>query len=164
MTENHDFQPDWVSAPGETMVDILEERNLSPVEFAKNMGKTPKSAGELLCGRAMITIETARKLEAVLGASAAFWMIRESQYREDVARLQREEQRTVDGGWLSELPVKDMIKFGWIEPNLSSADRKEMACLRFFDVPDVKAWRVKHRTHCSYARICNDFGAGLPGC
>jgi len=144
MAENNDFKPDWISAPGDTMADILEERNLSLVEFAERMGHTPKHVNELLRGRAMITIETARKLEVVLGASAAFWMIRESQYREDVARIQGEEPSSVDAGWLSELPLKDMIRFGWVKPVPRFAD-EVAACLRFFDVPDVGAWRETYR-------------------
>lgn len=144
MSDNDNFRPDWISAPGDTMADILEERNLSLAEFAERMGQTSKHINELLSGRAMITIETARTLEIVLGASAAFWMIRESQYREDVARLQSEEPGSVEARWLRELPLKDMIKFGWLKPVPGSAD-KVAACLRFFDVPDVGTWRETYR-------------------
>jgi plasmid maintenance system antidote protein VapI len=144
MTDTNKFQPDWVSAPGDTMVDILAERNLSLVEFGKRMEYTPKAINELLHGRAMITIGTARKLEAVLGGSAAFWMIRESQYREDVARLQTESSGSMDAEWLSEIPLRDMIKFGWLRPVVHSADPLS-ACLRFFGVPDVRTWRHAYR-------------------
>lgn len=95
MTEST-FQPDWVSAPGETMTDILEERDLSLIEFAKQMGHPQKYIHDLLHGKAMITIETARKLEVVLGGSAAFWMIRDSQYRKDFARIQTDENLKED--------------------------------------------------------------------
>ncbi len=144
MAENDDFRPDWISAPGDTIADILGERNLSRDEFAQQMGHTPEYVIDLLQGREMITIEIARKLEVVLGASAAFWMIRESQYREDVARVQTEEPSSVNAGWLSELPLKDMIKFGWLKPIPRSASEMA-ACLRFFDVPDVGAWRETYR-------------------
>lgn len=144
MAKDYDFRPDWVSAPGDTIADILEERNLSPAEFAQRMGYTPERANELLHGRAIISIETARQLEDFLGASAAFWMDRDSQYREDVVRLQGEAKYAVDREWLSELPVKDMIKFGWLQSVPSSAD-KAAACLRFFGVPDVGTWRETYR-------------------
>jgi HTH-type transcriptional regulator / antitoxin HigA len=144
MAEENDFKPNWVSAPGDTMADILEERYLSLAEFAQRMGQTPEEASELLHGRATITIETARLLEVVLGSSAAFWMNRESQYREDVARLQREMQRTGGTEWLSEIPLKDMIKFGWIELISDSVD-EVAACLRFFNVPDIGTWRETYR-------------------
>ncbi len=137
MTDIQDFKPDWVSAPGETIADILERRNLSLEEFAKRMGSTTMDAEDLLHGRAMITIEMARKLENVLGATAAFWMIRESQYREDITRRG---QGALDIEWLKELPLKEMINFGWLRPIPRAQDRLA-ACLRFFDVPSVRAWR-----------------------
>lgn len=144
MARDDEFQPDWCSAPGDTMTDILEERDLSLVEFAERMGHTPKHARDLLDGRATITMEIADRLEGILGASIAFWINRESQYREDFARLQSEIPGASDKEWLRELPVKDMIKFGWIEPNPDSAD-EVAACLRFFEVPDVMIWRETYR-------------------
>lgn len=138
------FQPDWVSAPGDTMVDILEEHNLSLVEFAQRMGHTLDHANELVHGRATITMETAQNLERVLGASAAFWMNREIQYREDFSRLQPILQNAANKDWLSELPVKDMIEFEWISAARNVPD-KVTACLRFFDVPDVGTWRENYR-------------------
>lgn len=144
MIENNDFRPDWVSAPGDTVADILEEQNISVGEFAHRMGYTPAQVEEFLHGRTMITIKTARQLEAVIGASAAFWMIRESQYREDVARLKNEAQHTEDKEWLRELPLRDMINFGWIESVTGSND-KVAACLRFFGVPNVGTWRETYR-------------------
>jgi HTH-type transcriptional regulator / antitoxin HigA len=136
MTENKEFQPDWFSAPGETIADILEERNLSTREFAQRIECTPEYVEGLLRGYERITRKTALQLEATLGASATFWMNRESQYREDMDRLQREAGEK----WLSELPVSDMSKFGWVESFRGLAD-KVTACLRFFDVPDIRAWR-----------------------
>ncbi len=143
MAKDYEFLPDWCSAAGDTMTDILEERDLSLVEFAQRMGHTLKHARDLLDGRATINIEIAGRLEGVLGASAAFWMNRESQYREDVARFQREERRAGGVEWLSELPVKDMVKSGWLEPVPDFAD-KVAACLSFFDVPDVETWRATY--------------------
>jgi HTH-type transcriptional regulator/antitoxin HigA len=140
---NNNFQPDWVSAPGDTMFDILEERNLSPFEFAQRLGHTPEYAHGLLCGQVSITTETARQLKSVLGGSTAFWITREAQYREDLARLGRVVRREDGTGWLSELPLKDMIRFGWVE-SIPGTDAVS-SCLSFFGVPDVAAWRETYR-------------------
>src|SRR2546422_11066656 len=83
----------------------------------------------LLNGHASITAEIGRQLEVVLGASAAFWMNRESQYRRDFARLRTEAPAVAAGGWLKELPLRDMIKFGWLTPFTSSTGSNEAACL-----------------------------------
>lgn len=144
MIDSSVFKPNWVSAPGDTMADILDERNLSAAEFAAQMRQTPKKIDDLFRGKAMITIEMARKLESVLGGSAGFWMIRDSQYREDIARLQGKGTELEDANWLSELPVKDMVKFGWIGPITSSSSALS-ECLHFFGVPDVTTWRDHYR-------------------
>ncbi len=141
MASSHEFRPDWVSAPGDTIADILAERDISVVEFAQRMDCRPEDAKDLLQGRATITIGIARRLERVLGGSLEFWMSRDFQYRQDTARLQ-----VIDEKWLAELPVGDMIKFGWLKPVPHPSEEVE-ACLRFFGVPSVPAW------HQAYAEL-----------
>jgi plasmid maintenance system antidote protein VapI/Zn-dependent peptidase ImmA (M78 family) len=135
MPSSYQFVPDWTSAPGDTIADLLQEQHLTLPEFAERMGHTLEEAANLLQGRATITIAVARRLERVLGASVEFWMSRDFQFREDIARL-----HAVDEEWLTELPVGDMIRFGWLKPVPHPSD--EMAAsLRFFNLPSVQAWR-----------------------
>lgn len=141
MPSSHEFRPDWASAPGDTIADILGERDLSLIEFAQRMGHTPEHSRDLLQGRATITIGIARRLQQVLGGSVEFWISRDFQFRQDIATLQM-----ADEEWLTELPVGDMIKFGWLKPVPHPSDEMA-ACLRFFDVPSVSAWRQ------AYARL-----------
>lgn len=145
MNKNNEFRPDWVSVPGDTIADILEERSLPQAEFARLIGHTLPQTHGLLEGREPITNDLATKLEEVLGASATFWINREAQYRQDVARLRGRDSSTARADWLNELPIKDMIKFGWMSPASASLEAKETACLGFFDVPNVSAWRDAYR-------------------
>ena len=140
MTSDHVFSPNWVSAPGDTITDILEERGLSVAEFSEQVGYSPGEAAAVLEGRAAISIEMAERLEEVLGGSTAFWMRRDFDYREDAARISRG-----DRAWLEELPLTDMVRFGWLQP--PRPEYESAACLRFFDVPSIEAWRRK------YARV-----------
>jgi HTH-type transcriptional regulator / antitoxin HigA len=135
MSRANTFQPDWFSAPGDTIADLLEERNLSLDEFAQLIGQSPESANAILQGRATITIGIARRLATALGASVEFWISRDFQYREDIVRLHAD-----DAKWIAELPLGDMIKFGWLRPVPHPSD-EVAACLRFFNVPNVRAWR-----------------------
>jgi plasmid maintenance system antidote protein VapI/Zn-dependent peptidase ImmA (M78 family) len=131
---NNEFRPDWASPPGDTISDILGERRLSDVEFASQIGRSLEEARSLLQGRASITIAIARQLEAVLGASVEFWMSRDFQYQQDIARIHNANKK-----WLSALPLADMIKFGWL-PQPEPSD-EIASCLRFFNVPNVAAWK-----------------------
>jgi HTH-type transcriptional regulator/antitoxin HigA len=139
VSERDEFRPDWTSPPGDTIADILEERDVSVQEFASKIGRTFKDVQELLHGRVMITLDTARKIERAIGGSAEFWMLRETQYRRDLDRVGAEQHRH-ELDWLKEIPVRDMTKFGWLEARLSPNDRLE-ACLQFFGVPNVQTWR-----------------------
>ena len=135
MARGHEFAPDWASAPGDTIADILGEREISLADFAAQIGQTPEEAMDLLQGRATITLKTARLLGQALGASVEFWMSRDFQYREDASRI-----HAADRGWLSELPLSDMIKFGWLRP-VPHPSEEVGACLRYFGLPTVSAWR-----------------------
>jgi len=135
MPSGDEFVPDWTSAPGDTIADILVERNLSVAEFAGRMGQPIDRTKDLIQGRATITIKIARRLQQVLGASVEFWMSRDFQYREDTARL-----HGADDEWLRELPIGDMIKFGWLYP-APRLSEEVAASLRFFGLSSVPAWR-----------------------
>lgn len=135
MTISQDFQPDWASVPGDTISDILEERDLSIKEFARHIDRTLEDTTDLLQGRVAITIAIARKLEQVLGGSVEFWISRDFQYREDITRLFGEGEE-----WVKELPIGDMINFGWLTP-VPLPSEELASCLRFFNVPSIQVWR-----------------------
>lgn len=138
MSELVGFRPDWTSAPGDTISDILEERSISTTEFARLIDQTPEEVSDLLQGRSTITLGIARELERILGASVEFWMTRDYQYREGIAELTDAERQ-----WINELPVSDMIKFGWLKPIPLPAEEL-VSCLKFFNVPSVEAWHKKY--------------------
>jgi plasmid maintenance system antidote protein VapI len=144
MPDKKAFNPDWVSPPGDTIADILEERSYSQLEFAQRMGHTLKLANKLLKSRVPISNETAQKLELVLGATADFWMARDTQYRGTIAHVSSDVERTAQETWLKELPVKDMLQHGWLNQALFAVN-PALACLRFFGVADVQAWRATYR-------------------
>ena len=81
MTSTQPFQPDWVSPPGDTIGDALEELRMSQADLALRTGFTRKHVNRLVKGNVAITAEAAVRLEAVLGEPASFWLSREAQYR-----------------------------------------------------------------------------------
>jgi len=138
MPNTDTFCPNWASAPGDTIADILRERNLSMDEFARRVGQTKEEVVELLNGRFAITIGLARQLEHVLGGSVEFWMARDFQYHQQTANMEE-----ATNAWVRDLPFADMVRFGWIEP-VPKRSEELAACLNFFDVPNVAVW---HRVY-----------------
>jgi plasmid maintenance system antidote protein VapI len=135
------FRPKWSSAPGETIRDLLTERCISIEEFSLGIEETIQRTMEILEGRSAITIGVARKLERFLGASVQFWMTRDFQFREDA---QKQSKAALE--WLRELPLSDMVRFGWLKP--APLPSEEVAsCLQFFDVPSISEWRSSYGTY-----------------
>ena len=85
----------------------------------------------------------ALKLEFVLGSTARFWMMREFQYRESLARTEERELLRGEVEWLKKLPLKGMIHFKWIQKFTDKGDQVA-ECLRFFGVASVKVWQHQY--------------------
>jgi addiction module HigA family antidote len=83
-TIKNKYTPDFVSPPGETLAEILEERNMSQSELAQRMGRPKKTINEIIKGKAKITIDTSLQIQLVLGTPASFWIERERLYRESL--------------------------------------------------------------------------------
>ena len=80
------FTPDWVSPPGDTIADLIEERDWTQVQLSERLGFTPKHVSQLINGKTPITEEIALKLTKVLGSTETFWLNREADYRAQLAQ------------------------------------------------------------------------------
>lgn len=134
------YAPDYVSPPGETLQEMLEERGMSQAELAERTGRPKKTINEIINGKAAITPETALQFERVLGAPASFWNNRERYYRESLARQAERESLLEQVTWLEQVPVKAMIKFGWIQQFQDKVEQLREV-LNFFSVVSPEQWR-----------------------
>lgn len=80
------YAPDFVSPPGWSLEELLEERGLSQAELARQTGFTPKHVNGVVKGRARISPDFALALERVLGTPADFWLVRDAHYQLHLAR------------------------------------------------------------------------------
>jgi addiction module HigA family antidote len=92
MADNQ-YWPDEVTPPGETLLEILEERGITQADLAERTGRSRKIIHDIIEGKAEITPETALQLESFLGIPASFWNQRERHYREFLARTPQEPAR-----------------------------------------------------------------------
>jgi len=99
-----EYLPATVSPPGDTLLELLEERDMSQAELADRCGRPKKLINEIVKGKTSITPETALQLENVLGTPAAFWIQRERSFRESIARRKEREELSQHVGWLSRFP------------------------------------------------------------
>lgn len=137
----NEYIPTTVSHPGETLLDLLEERGITQAEFADRTGRPKKTINEIIKGKSGIIPETAIQLERVLRVPASFWIERQRHYDEFVARKQAEERLRQQVDWLKTLPLTKMIQMGWIRKiNETTAQLNEV--LTFFGVNSPDEWGV----------------------
>lgn len=135
------YTPNLVSPPGETLLEIIEELEMSQAELAKRMGRPKKTINEIIKGKAAITPQTAIQLERVLNTPANFWNNREQLYRQHLARMEENENLANEVDWLEKFSIKDMVQKGWIEEYEDKAQQlREL--LRFFGVASPDQWKA----------------------
>ncbi|MET0001277.1 MAG: ImmA/IrrE family metallo-endopeptidase [Candidatus Thiodiazotropha lotti] len=140
------FSPDWVSPPGDTILDLMEERDWSQTELANRLGFSSKHLNQLIKGKVSLTYEAALKLERVFGSTVSFWMNRESKYRQQMAKLEAQEMYSKWVDWLDKLPLSDFKRLGVIEDKRISEKSKPLLVeqlLTFFGVASPDDW-VNH--------------------
>lgn len=84
------FEPNWTIPPGATVRDVMNMRGLESSAAARDLSLTPYDFDGLLVGKVRIDWPLAARLSEVFGAPEDFWMMREVQYRRDLARLAAE--------------------------------------------------------------------------
>lgn len=135
--EEHEFKPNYAVPPGETLLEVLEDKGMTQKELALRTNRPLKTINEIVQGKAAITPETAIQFERVLGVPARLWNTMERNYREDLARLQDEKILQAQLPFLNETPVKtvikNMIKQNWLKKCDNAVDQlREL--LQFFGV------------------------------
>jgi HTH-type transcriptional regulator/antitoxin HigA len=139
MSPERAFQPDYVSPPGDTVADLLEQAGMTQTDLAQRLGVSLKHTNQVVKGSASISAELALGLEKVFGVSADFWLNRESLYRAAVARREEARELTSAVEWAKSFPVSELRERGLI-PSTSKGTDLVRDLLRFFGVASPEAW------------------------
>lgn len=141
------FAPDWVSPPGDTMLDLLEERDWTQQQLADRLGYSLKHVNQLIKAKVPLTEDAAVRLQSVLGASVGFWLTREAQYRERVAVLDAAERQVAMVPWLELFPIKELMDAGVLSKRRVDAKSKPEIVgelLSFFGVAAPDQWNHQY--------------------
>lgn len=156
MIDAKTFSPDWVSPPGETIEDLLEEHGWTQAELAERLGFTPKHVNDLVHGRVPISASAAQRLSRVLGSTMDFWLVREAQYRAAMERRKAVEEAAASADWLGELPLAWMRKQGLVHV-IRDKGRQVLEAFEFFGVASVEAWRASYESPLTAFRASDKF-------
>ncbi|MDD4107135.1 MAG: ImmA/IrrE family metallo-endopeptidase [Prolixibacteraceae bacterium] len=130
---------EFLSKPGDTILETIEYIKMSQVELAGRMGKTPSKINDIISGKEPITLATAFQLEKVLGIDAHFWLNREMLYREKLSRIEQEEALEKSIDWLEMQPIKELKTCGYINSRKKGTEMVA-ECLKFYGVATPDQW------------------------
>jgi addiction module HigA family antidote len=133
------YEPDHAVPPGDVLLEYLEHGGMTQADLADRTGLARKTVNEIIRGKAPITPETALRLERVLGRPAHFWNALEMQFRESTVRLAEREKLAEHLEWLAQVPVRAMVRMGWIESERRAEQQLERV-LEFFGVASPDQW------------------------
>jgi HTH-type transcriptional regulator / antitoxin HigA len=88
MNANLILAKELLSPPGDTIQETIDAMGMRQNKLAERMGKTESKINDIIKGKEPISVDTALKLELVLGIPAKFWLTRETNYREELARIE----------------------------------------------------------------------------
>lgn len=133
------LQKELLSPPGDTILETIDSIGMSQAELAERIGRPKEKVNDIIKGREPVTLKTAILLERVLGIPVSFWMERESEYREELARIDQQEFLEGGIGWLQMFPVRELKKWGWLPETRNKAMLVE-SLLKFFGIATPIQW------------------------
>ena len=141
------FAPDWVSPPGDTILDLLEERGWTQLQLADRLGFSLKHVNQLIKGKVPLSEDAAVRLHTVLGGSVGFWLKREAHYRERIALQDAAERNATMVSWLDRFPVKELMAVGVLDKRRLDAKSKPALVgemLSFFGIASPQQWERQY--------------------
>lgn len=139
MAIKNQYTPRTVSHPGRTLGAKIEEMGMTVREFALRAAKPEKTILAVIKGESSITPDMAVIFENVTSVPAHFWMARQRNYDESLARQRMALRIESSAKWADSFPVSHMVKYGWIQSS-DDLETKTKSLLQFFAVTSADAW------------------------
>ena len=139
MANTTQYNPKTISHPGQTLAYKLEEMEMSIKEFAIRASKPEKTIIAVIKGDSSITPDMAVAFENITKIPAHFWLIRQRNYDEAIARQKMEAKLIQSIEWANMFPIAQMVKYGWIA-NVKDKQEKVRTLLQFFAISSSDAW------------------------
>lgn len=137
------FQPDWFSKPGDTLLTLMEQRELTSETLAQKLGCGRSVVQGLLSGTVAVDEELAGGLSKYVGGTPSFWRARQMKYLEALSRAAKAVPKETGSEWVSLFPHRDIASYGWVERN-AKQDQLIQAYLAYFGVSTPQEWSDKY--------------------
>ncbi|MET4033598.1 MULTISPECIES: ImmA/IrrE family metallo-endopeptidase [unclassified Bradyrhizobium] len=139
------FQPDWFSKPGDTLLTLMEQRELSSETLAHRLGCKQSVIHGLLSGAVAVDDAFAEGLAKYVGGTPAFWRTRQTKYVEALDRAADAVPKDRGAEWLRHFPHRDIADYGWVASG-SSRENLVKAYLAYFGVSTPEEWSERYES------------------
>ncbi len=95
-TKYYSVEPDYAVAPGEILLDLLEDRGVSQVEFARLIDLSENEVEAIVNGETELSYEVARKIEPALDVPASTLMNLEESWQKYRQKKEEEQEAPVE--------------------------------------------------------------------
>lgn len=131
------IEPDYITAPGDSLKEIIKESRMTQEDIARRLGITPKNLSNIVNNKANITSELALKLEYVLDVPAKFWNNLTKNYEEFQEKEKHRSALKKNIEWLKNFNYLDLYKKGFV-PKTRDKNERADNMLRFFGYSDIE--------------------------
>jgi HTH-type transcriptional regulator / antitoxin HigA len=138
MTEEQTFGRDWFSKPGDSVLSLMERRNLSARELAAALTGGMDTVRGLLDGSLQIDRKLARDLAGAVGGTTDFWLRRQANFGEALGQVVSVVCTAESEQWLERVPVPGPKAKGRLSDARRQAEIRQR--LVFFNVNNLAAW------------------------
>lgn len=139
------LSPDYIIHPGETLAEVIEDRDMTQRELAVRTGMTEKHISTVIHGKKNISAAFARKLEYALGIETSFWMNLQANYDREL--LEFEELNNITEEELNVLKslrevTEEWTSLGWLDERANPAAmifdyRMILGISNLLDIPKI---------------------------
>lgn len=137
------FQPDWFSKPGDTLLALMEQRELTTEVLAKKLRCERSVVEGLISGSVAVDDRLAGELAHHVGGTPSFWRARQMKYLEALARAASAVPSHSGSAWISQFPHRDIANYGWVDKD-SKRDNLVQAYLAYFGVRSPQEWSERY--------------------
>jgi HTH-type transcriptional regulator/antitoxin HigA len=137
------FQPDWFSKPGDTLLTLMEQHELTSERLARKLGCSNAVVRGLLTGAVAVDANLAFALSKNVGGTPQFWEARQEKYQRALSRAAAVVPAKTGADWVKRFPHSDLAKSGWIKQT-RTRDELIKAYLAYFGVNDPAEWEDRY--------------------
>jgi HTH-type transcriptional regulator / antitoxin HigA len=137
------FQPDWFSKPGDTLLTLMEQRELTSESLALKIGCTNAVVRGLIAGTVAVDGSFAVALSQHVGGTPKFWQVRQEKYQGALSRAAAAVSKRTGADWVKRFPHAELAKNGWIK-HTRNRDELIKAYLAYFGVNDPNEWEERY--------------------